>query len=369
MHAAGNLSSPIRGYGLYKRDMKSSKNYVPTITVLLTTYNRAELLLYAIRSVLRQDFEDYELLILDDHSPDNTADIVASFPDKRMTYIRQVRRVGFTENFRTGIRRARGTYIFLLSDDDIILRHDTFKAVFQNMEKHKAGVGSMTLLFYDQDLHEPVYRFSAYNDTQFLPPSPENILKTVFWHFGFMSGNIYRRSLIQRSDIADDLWIAHLKPLYRALVSHGCVYLGNHQILGKISTSGNIAHLNVEVNKGYHLHHLLELYPAFDPSPSRYEEFKRRHVLGVAGSLPGIAYYSGRKNMIAIVREIIRIYPSILLYLPFWFFLMVSLSLPRSILGVFREIKLKNSQEHMQAYTAKIGLQTHVEAIRHFIQS
>ena len=220
----------------------------PLITVLITTYNRSELLRHAIQSVLNQTLKNIEIIILDDASPDDTKNVVASYSDKRITYLRQIKNVGFTQNFKTGIKKAKGTYIFLLSDDDMILCPDSLEVLYREMRNIKAGVGAMSLLFYDTDIHKPTYLYSAKQGTFSLPSSPDNILKVFNWHFGFMSGNMYRRDLIRFSDIEDDLWVAHLKPLYRALISHGCVYLGSHYILGHISTHGNIKHLDVRVN-------------------------------------------------------------------------------------------------------------------------
>ena len=61
----------------------------PQISILMPAYNAALYLIEAIESMLNQTFTDFELLILDDCSTDNTEEIVNAFQDKRIYYIRQ----------------------------------------------------------------------------------------------------------------------------------------------------------------------------------------------------------------------------------------------------------------------------------------
>lgn len=335
----------------------------PLITVLITTYNRSELLRHAIQSVLNQTLKDIEIIILDDASSDDTKSVVASYSDKRITYIRQKKNVGFTRNFKTGIKKASGTYIFLLSDDDMILRPDSLSILYNEMKKKKAGVGAMSLLFYKNDMSKPTYFYSAKQGTYYLLPSPDNILKVLHWHFGFMSGNMCRRNLIQISDIEDDLWVAHLKPLYRALISHGCVYLGSHYILGQISTHGNIKHLDVQVNNGYHLLKQIKMYKDLDANKDRQNIFTKMAVEGVSGSLIGVKYYSSNKNLLDIVRELVDIYPPIMHYPLLLVNFAVAFITPKLVLSHVRSIRISFQSNRLSPTISSIGIETYLEPI------
>lgn len=90
----------------------------PTFSVVIPTCNRAHLLPRAIRSVLHQTFEDFELLIVDDNSGDETSKIVKSFQDKRIIYIRHEENRGGAAARNSGILQAKGKYISFLDDDD-----------------------------------------------------------------------------------------------------------------------------------------------------------------------------------------------------------------------------------------------------------
>jgi glycosyltransferase involved in cell wall biosynthesis len=90
----------------------------PTVSVIIPTHNRANLLERAIRSVLVQTFEDFELLIVDDASTDNTHEIVESIGDTRIRYIRLKKNSGAPIARNTGIKKSRGKFIAFLDDDD-----------------------------------------------------------------------------------------------------------------------------------------------------------------------------------------------------------------------------------------------------------
>jgi len=95
-----------------------SRPYQPLVTAIIPTFNRASIVGRAIRSVLGQTFQGWELLVVDDASTDDTERVVRSFPDRRIRYIRheQNRRVSAARN--TGIRSAQGEYVSFLDDDD-----------------------------------------------------------------------------------------------------------------------------------------------------------------------------------------------------------------------------------------------------------
>ena len=88
------------------------------VSVIIPTYNRAEMLREAIESVLCQTYENFELLILDNCSPDHTPDVVASFNDPRIKYLRHQCNIGSSANWTYGVRLAKGMYLSVLADDD-----------------------------------------------------------------------------------------------------------------------------------------------------------------------------------------------------------------------------------------------------------
>lgn len=90
----------------------------PKVSVVIPTYNRANLLSRTVQSVLAQTFADYEIIIIDDCSKDNTQTVISKFDDLRIRPIRHDRNKGASAARNTGIRNAWGEYIAFLDDDD-----------------------------------------------------------------------------------------------------------------------------------------------------------------------------------------------------------------------------------------------------------
>lgn len=93
---------------------------MPIISVCIPTYNRAHYLAYAVNSVLQQTYTDFELIICDDGSKDNTAEVVSQWNDPRIRYIRHSTNVGRSRNMRSGFKASQGKYFIKFDDDDAI---------------------------------------------------------------------------------------------------------------------------------------------------------------------------------------------------------------------------------------------------------
>jgi glycosyltransferase involved in cell wall biosynthesis len=93
---------------------------VPAVSVCIPTYRGAAHIAETIESVLAQTFADFELVIFDDASPDETEQVVARYRDARLRYVRSERNAGVEENWNRCLRSARGRYFKLLPHDDLI---------------------------------------------------------------------------------------------------------------------------------------------------------------------------------------------------------------------------------------------------------
>lgn len=98
--------------------MQSEAKSKSKISVIIPTYNRSNRISRAIRSVLAQTFKDFEIIIVDDASNDNTEEIVKAFNDARIKYIRHQKNCGAAASRNTGIKMAKGDFIAFLDDDD-----------------------------------------------------------------------------------------------------------------------------------------------------------------------------------------------------------------------------------------------------------
>jgi len=93
----------------------------PAVSVIIPTYNRAGFLKKSVQSVLNQTFQDFEMIIINNYSDDNTLEIVNSFNDNRIKMI-NFRNDGVIARSRNqGIMHSTGNYIAFLDDDDLWL--------------------------------------------------------------------------------------------------------------------------------------------------------------------------------------------------------------------------------------------------------
>ena len=119
----------------------------PIVSVILPTYNRAHLVGRAIRSVLDQTYQDFELIVVDDGSMDNTEGMVKAFKDPRIRYIRHEQNRGGAAARNTGIKAAQGEYIAFQDSDDEWLPEKLEKQM-RIFEKASAQVGVVYTGFY-----------------------------------------------------------------------------------------------------------------------------------------------------------------------------------------------------------------------------
>ena len=105
--------------------MKLYKNYKPIVSVILPTYNRSEFLKRAIDSVIAQSFSEWELIVVDDGSEDDTFSIINKFlaSNKKIRYMKHSNRK-LPLSLNAGIKVSTGEYIaFLGSDDEYLPEH------------------------------------------------------------------------------------------------------------------------------------------------------------------------------------------------------------------------------------------------------
>lgn len=93
---------------------------LPAVSVCIPSYRGAAHLAAAINSVLAQTFTDFELIVVDDNSPDNTAEIMRTFTDPRVRFLVNPTNLGPDGNWNRCLELARGRYFKLLPQDDLL---------------------------------------------------------------------------------------------------------------------------------------------------------------------------------------------------------------------------------------------------------
>ena len=105
------------------------------ISVILPAYNAEQYLRYAIDSILNQSFSDFELIVINDGSTDKTEDIIMSYDDPRIRYVKNEANLKLIKTLNKGIDLAKGKYIARMDADDVCLPN-RLSVEYEYMEKH-----------------------------------------------------------------------------------------------------------------------------------------------------------------------------------------------------------------------------------------
>ena len=120
------------------------------VTVAIPTFNRASLLGQTIDSVLKQSYKNFEIIVSDNCSSDNTGALVAGYHDKRIVYFRQIENLGMVGNWNFCLQQATGEFFLLLSDDDL-LEQDAIERLLSVFSDEAVVLSYSPVSYIDKD--------------------------------------------------------------------------------------------------------------------------------------------------------------------------------------------------------------------------
>ena len=125
---------------------------MPVISVVMPVLNGEKYLKLAIESILSQSYKDFEFIIIDDGSTDKTEQIIKSYKDPRIVYIKNPSNLGLSKSYNIGIKVAQGQYVTRMDADDISTKN-RFEKQLNFLIQHKSIgiVGSSVTLIDEND--------------------------------------------------------------------------------------------------------------------------------------------------------------------------------------------------------------------------
>ena len=167
----------------------------PFFSICIPAYNRSEFLPFLLDSIIRQDFDDIEVLIIEDCSPQRSIikDIASQYAAKLpLRYHENVENLGYDGNLRELIKQASGRYCFFMGNDDIIC-DNAFIESARLLKKHK-DIGVL-LRAYGWFVDDPLrpQQVIRYFDTERFFPVGEDTVVVFFRRVGVLSGLIVGR--------------------------------------------------------------------------------------------------------------------------------------------------------------------------------
>lgn len=152
------------------------------ISMITVCYNSAKTIEDTLKSVLSQTYKDYEYIIVDGKSKDNTLDIIKRYEKKfkgKLKYISEKDK-GLYDAMNKGIKMASGDIIGIINSDDVIASSNVFELVIKTFKKNKCDGVYSNLLIKDENLDKVVRTFKSGRGNYkkgFYPPHPTLYLK------------------------------------------------------------------------------------------------------------------------------------------------------------------------------------------------
>lgn len=198
----------------------------PLVTVMMTSYNRSSLLGEAIESVLNQNYSNWELLVLDDASTDNSAEVIEGFAkrDQRVVYSPASNNLGITKNRNRGFAIAKGKYIAVLDSDDLWIDTEKLAQQVAFLESHPNHVlvGTMVRVINEHD--KCIGHF--YYETKNKEIRNKLLLRNQFTH----SAVLWRRPLTNENNYDESL------PIWE-----------DYELILRLGKTGKLANLDKEM--------------------------------------------------------------------------------------------------------------------------
>jgi glycosyltransferase involved in cell wall biosynthesis len=216
---------------------------MPFFSIIIPTYNRSEKLKNTITSVINQTFEDFELLVMDDGSTDDTEAVVKSYNDARVKYTWESNSGGPATPRNRGIKIAKGQWISFLDADDLWYA-DRLLTVFNNINNNPNS---------DVFCHnEMLYNWDSKTKSQlFYGPFTKNFYENLLIRGNCLStsATTIRNSLINKYDIEfninEDYVIVEDYDFWLKLAYHNANFYFIPDILGEyVIQNDNISHDN-----------------------------------------------------------------------------------------------------------------------------
>lgn len=202
----------------------------PKISVIMPVYKVERYVAHSIQSVLDQSMDDWELILVDDASPDASADVIAKFTDRRIRYIKHETSQGPAKARNTGILAARSDYIALLDSDDIAFPDRLAKQL--RFLENNPGVGLVGTWaeLIDELGNKTGLRNNPYPDSLL---HPMLVFRNIFITSSLMIRKEALPTELFRTMLAEDYDLAS-----RVAENWDIAYLPNYLIQYRINTQG-----------------------------------------------------------------------------------------------------------------------------------
>jgi len=208
-------------------------------SILIPTYNSAALIGDTLQSILSQNFQDFEIIIQDDASSDNTVEVIKSLNDPRIKIFRNETNLGYPGNLESLSKKADGDIIYLMGQDDILGENALQNTYDAFMLSEEIGAVARPYFWFDEKVEKPVRATKQLNpennEIVRITDDFDRIVLTIDVA-GQFSGLALRKKYLD-TPFHEDIFPCHVYPFTAILKKHPIVFLKDYNLAVRIRSS------------------------------------------------------------------------------------------------------------------------------------
>lgn len=212
----------------------------PTFSVLIPAYKSEKIIADTINSILNQTFADFELIIIDDNSPDKTEVVIKNFKDPRIRFFKNKKNLGYSGNLEACRQKAVGKYLFFMGNDDILDKTALERTATAFKMDPDVGVVTRPYYWFENDDVNRAVRvvlpLDPKSDRLISIFDSQQVFQKVFESVGQLSGLAYRRDWFD-IPVHQDIFPAHIYPFLSIFKKHKAVFLKDYLLAVRILSS------------------------------------------------------------------------------------------------------------------------------------
>jgi len=306
-------------------------------SILMPIYNGSKWVKQTIDSILRQSYSNFELIISDDNSTDNTIDIIKDIKDNRIKIFKNDTNLGYPSNLEKArlLSSKDSDILYLMGQDDILAKDALLKTY--NAFKISEEVGIVRRSYYhfmgnnfqsgNRNTAKPLSNMSF----DIINISEENKVCHLLSSTGQLSGLAYRKIYIDRA-FHQDIFVSHIYPFLSILKKYNAIYLNDYIVAVRTDSSQCI-----HVSSIYEVSPLKSWIDMFNDilNDKKYDGLRKLLINKVSAEIEGILQiknYGQKKYYYREVLLYIKYRPMNLLSIRFYMYVLGSLIIPKRLL-------------------------------------
>lgn len=335
-------------------------NHKPFFSIVIPTYNRSKYLQCAIQGIVGQDYVDYELIISDNASSDDTEKMVSQFLSNRVRYFRNTKNVGWIKNLQNAISHSKGKYIIFHGDDDFIYDRQCLRKLYELLLHNPVGLIRLNYLSYSNqfgevfDFHVPKLTDIHINAKQ----TGEDVVSFIQkMDPFFVTGIVIRKNTgAVTKDFIDSEYVPWFPMMFNALIKHGGRVCPTYSFVASWSQNSNPRY---KMKQGVYSFEKYYYEVKKHVDEKYYKKFLREHIRVLVSEFPAAKYFLSTKEYIAFALHALTLDTSLQISPYFWIYFLGSLVTPKFVLKSLRnyylhkkcEAKIRGSK-HILAHIA-----------------